>query len=178
MNKSTASVIGCAVAAVMALVVQTDHGLKTSDEGLAFIAKWEGCRSEAYQCSADVWTIGLGHTQGVKAGDTATLPDISNAFIEDIAKAENVVNRHTDLPAGKEFDMAVSFVFNLGAGNFQHSTFLKRIKADDLVMACREFPRWVYVNGKDCRDPASNCPGIVTRRAEEKEICLNGYPQI
>ena len=42
----------------------------TSEEGIALIKKFEGCELTAYQCSADVWTLGYGHTAGVSEGDT------------------------------------------------------------------------------------------------------------
>lgn len=38
----------------------------------ALIASWEGLRLTAYQDSGGVWTIGFGHTAGVKEGDTCT----------------------------------------------------------------------------------------------------------
>ncbi|PSW14772.1 lysozyme [Photobacterium sanctipauli] len=173
--KTTSGAAGCAVAAVLAFVAGTHHDLKTSDDGLAFMAGLEGCKSSAYQCSANVWTIGLGHTQGVEQGDTAEVPEIAQWFIDDIAAAEKVVNQQVKLPEGPKFDMAVSFVMNLGAGNFRSSTYLKKLKAGELDAACNEFTRWVYVNGKDCRVETSNCLGIVTRRERERGICLNGY---
>ena len=39
--------------------------MKTSEEGISLIKKLEGCEHDAYQCSADVWTIGYGHTNKV-----------------------------------------------------------------------------------------------------------------
>jgi len=38
-----------------------------SPEGIARIQAFEGLKLTAYQCSADKWTIGYGHTAGVKA---------------------------------------------------------------------------------------------------------------
>ena len=40
-----------------------------SDRGVELIAKYEGCKLEAYKCPAGVWTIGYGHTANVKEGD-------------------------------------------------------------------------------------------------------------
>ncbi|HIF9272852.1 TPA: lysozyme [Photobacterium damselae] len=175
--KTTSGAITCVVASVLAVVAGTDHHLKTSPEGLAFISNLEGCSSVAYQCSADRWTAGLGHTKNVKEGDITNTEQIADWFIEDVAAAEKVVNREVTLPAGPKYDMAVSFVFNLGAGNFRSSTYLKKLKAGQLDAACYEFPRWVYVNGKDCRIDGNHCSGIVTRRLAEKEVCLYGYSQ-
>ena len=46
--------------------------MKASDKLIAYIRKAEGCRLTAYQDVAGVWTIGFGHTKGVKAGDRIT----------------------------------------------------------------------------------------------------------
>lgn len=91
--KKTSGVIGCLVASVLAVVAGTDHDLKTTPDGLAFISNLEGCSSSVYQCSADRWTAGLGHTTGVKQGDKATTEIIADWYIEDISAAEKVVNR-------------------------------------------------------------------------------------
>ena len=40
-----------------------------SDEGVALVKKFEGCKLEAYKCAAGVWTIGYGSTKGVEKGD-------------------------------------------------------------------------------------------------------------
>ncbi|WP_319422749.1 lysozyme [Pleurocapsa sp. FMAR1] len=40
--------------------------MRTSKVGFMLIKKYEGLRTNAYLCPADVWTIGYGHTKGVK----------------------------------------------------------------------------------------------------------------
>ena len=37
-------------------------------DGLTLLKSFEGCRLTAYKCPAGVWTIGYGHTKGVKRG--------------------------------------------------------------------------------------------------------------
>ena len=49
-----------------------DFKMKINKRGLAIIKKYEGCRLTAYKCPAGVYTIGYGHTKGVKKGDTIT----------------------------------------------------------------------------------------------------------
>ena len=39
--------------------------MKISQEGIELIKKFEGCKLETYRCSADVPTIGYGHTRDV-----------------------------------------------------------------------------------------------------------------
>jgi len=43
--------------------------MKISEHGLNLIEHFEELRLQAYQCSAGVWTIGYGHTAGVRSGD-------------------------------------------------------------------------------------------------------------
>lgn len=166
----------CSVMAVLVIVFDKAPYLKTSEKGLAHVANQEGCRLAAYQCSANKWTAGLGHTEGIKKNAQITLEQAADYFIHDVAKAEQVVsNAITKQASQGEFDMMVSFVFNLGAGNFKRSTLLRKFNAGQSEKACEEYLRWVYVNGKDCRLKASNCGGIVKRRKTEREVCLNGY---
>lgn len=42
----------------------------TNQAGLKLIESFEGLRLTAYQDSVGVWTIGYGHTKGVKKGQT------------------------------------------------------------------------------------------------------------
>ncbi|CAM3078110.1 lysozyme [Vibrio neptunius] len=166
----------CSVAAVLAIVFTLDAELTTSENGLRHIANQEGCRLTPYQCSADVWTAGLGHTQGVTQDTLLTEPQAAEYFVKDIAAAEQVVNTHLiQTPSQGEYDMMVSFVFNLGAGNFTRSTLLKKFNLGDRTGACNEYTRWVFVNGKDCRLKKSNCAGIAKRRSIERDVCLNGW---
>jgi len=169
----------CSVMAVLAIVFDGGSGLKTSDRGLEHVANQEGCRLAAYQCSANKWTAGLGHTRNIKEGTEITLEQAAEYFIEDVAKAEKVVTSAiTKTPSQGEFDMMVSFVFNLGSGNFNRSTLLKKFNAGQNEQACNEYLRWVYVNGKDCRIAENNCRGIVTRRKQERNVCLNGWQNL
>ncbi|AUI88146.1 lysozyme [Vibrio azureus] len=166
----------CSVAVVLSIVFTLSPNMQTSQQGLAHIANLEGCRTQAYQCSADVWTIGLGHTTGVKQGDVATKEQIARHFVADIQTAEKTVNQYLTADVTQaQFDVLVSFVFNLGAGNFKRSTMLKLFNQNQPLKACREFSRWVYVNGKNCNDPDSQCSGVVKRRAIEQQACLNGW---
>ncbi len=174
-QKITNAVV-CSVVAVLALVFQIDAQLKTSEAGLKHVAKQEGCRLNAYQCSAFVYTAGLGHTKNVTASTVLTKQQVADYFIEDVAQAENSVDNAILRPALQhEYDMMVSFVYNLGAGNFKKSTLLKKFNRGENKSACGEYLRWIYVDGKNCQLKSSNCAGIVKRRQQEQKICLNGY---
>ncbi|WP_281629193.1 lysozyme [Vibrio sp. St2] len=174
--KNLSTKVICSVGAILAIVFNTSSDLATSQRGLEHIANLEGCRTEAYQCSANVWTLGLGHTSNVKRGDTVNNEQIARNFIADVQLAESTVNKHLNAEITQaQFDVLVSFVFNLGAGNFKRSTMLKLFNQGKHEKACLELQRWVYVNGKDCRDPDSQCSGVAKRRLMEMDTCLNGW---
>ena len=61
---------------------------KTSEEGVALIKKFEGCELEAYRCSADVPTIGYGHTKNVSDGDTCTAQEAEDMLKKDLEEFE------------------------------------------------------------------------------------------
>lgn len=144
--------------------------MKTSVIGRNLIQRFEGFRSEAYLCPAGVWTIGYGHTAGVKPGDTCT-PDEADEFLkQDLRTAENTVNaQNLDLNQG-QFDALVSFVYNVGSGNFTSSTLLKKLKKD--TSATRdleaEWKKWKYANKVELK-------GLVRRRAAEWSLYKNGF---
>lgn len=138
--------------------------MKISAKGFNFIRQHEGLRLKAYQCSADVWTIGYGHTQGVSMGDTCTREQAEQWIMEDIARAEKAVNRQGLNINQNQFDALVSFVFNLGETAFKSSTLLKKIKANpnDPTIA-DEFAKWKYAGGKVVA-------GLAKRRKNESNL--------
>ncbi len=116
-----------------------------SDHGLAFIAKREGLRLEAYKpVPSDPWTIGYGHTgPDVKAGMTITKAKALRLLRSDVAWAENTVRQTVRVAVSqRQFDALVSFVFNVGSGAFGSSTLLRRVNERRWWRARLEFLRW------------------------------------
>ena len=128
------------------------------------IRQFEGLRLMAYQCPAGVWTIGYGHTSNVLPGKVIT-KELAEEFLkQDIEAAENIVNAECPGLRQCQFDALVSFIFNVGGGNFWKSTLLEKVKAnpdDNSIMD--EFLRWVYANGVVQ-------PGLQKRRLAEMRL--------
>lgn len=138
--------------------------MKASEKAYSLIRRFEGLRLVAYRCSAGVWTVGYGHTSGVVPGMAITKEQAEEFLRQDIAIAENIVNAECANLRQFQFDALVSFVFNVGGGNFRKSTLLKKIKAnpdDNSIMD--EFLRWVYANGVVL-------PGLQKRRLAEMRL--------
>lgn len=126
---------------------------------------FEGLRLQAYpdhEPTGILWTIGYGHTKGVKCTDTCTEAQAVEWLTEDIEDAESVVNTLLPNLSQNQFDAVVDFVFNLGATQFKRSTLLKKLRAEDYIGASKEFGRWVYDDGKKQR-------GLVRRREAERK---------
>jgi lysozyme len=76
---------------------------------------FEGLHLEAYQDTASIWTIGYGHTKGVKEGMKITKDEADKFFDEDIKDAEDRVLRAVPSIAlsQSEFQALVSLAYNL-----------------------------------------------------------------
>lgn len=123
--------------------------MKASERLIEHIKHSEGCRLTAYQDTAGVWTIGYGHTAGVKRGDRITQFQAEEFLREDIARFEAKVRRYKNITTQGRFDAVVDFCFNLGCARYEGSTLRRRIEAWDAVATIqREFLKWVYAGGK------------------------------
>lgn len=61
----------------------------------------------------------------------------------------------------------ISFTYNVGVDNLRKSTLLKLANAGDLVGACEQLSRWVYVRKTFIK-------GLSNRRQTERSLCLKG----
>lgn len=135
-----------------------------SKDGLAFTESFEGCPLTAYQDQVGVWTIGYGHTKGVTEGMKCDQQQAEQWLIEDVAEAEAAVNRLVHIAMSQEeFDALVDFTFNLGIGNFQHSTLLAKLNARDIQGAADEFEKWDRAGGVEVA-------GLLRRRQAEMAL--------
>lgn len=141
--------------------------MRTSQEGVDLIKHFEGCRLEAYLCPSNVWTIGYGHTKGVKEGDTIDQEAAEAYLIEDLEEFERHVLRLVEIPLTQnQFDALVSWTFNLGPGNLKTSTLLNRINYGPLSDVPFQIQRWTRSNG-------TVLAGLVKRRAAEAALWQN-----
>lgn len=131
-----------------------------------FISSFEGCRLTSYQCSAGVWTIGYGHTQGVTEGDSCTQEQADAWLIEDIGKTQLFLAHYVNVPVSPcEFIALVSLAFNVGVGALMKSKLLKKLNSGDREGAAEEFLDFNLVSGKPV-------PGLTRRRKAEHDLFL------
>ena len=142
--------------------------MTTSNQGKQLIKEAEGLRLEAYRCPAGVPTIGWGHTKGVKMGMRVTEAQAEDMLVEDIAPIERLLNGLKINFRQEQFDALVSWIFNLGEGNFKASTMYKRIigNAKDEEIT-DQLVKWINAAGRPL-------PGLIKRRVAEANLFL-GY---
>ena len=136
--------------------------MKTSSKGVSLIKQFEGCRLNAYKCPAGVWTIGYGHTAGVKGGDTITQETAEAYLRNDLAIYEKAVEKYNGIYHfnQNQFDALVSFTYNCGAGNLKNLTQSGKCT---IAQISAKLPLYNKAGGVVLR-------GLVRRRAAEKEL--------
>lgn len=135
-----------------------------SKNGLDLIKQFESLQLKAYKCSANVWTIGYGHTKNVKEGDCIS-QDQANCFLmRDLYSVELAIVRLVKVKLNQnQFDALCSLIFNIGISAFKKSTLLAKLNNGDYVGAAEQFRRWNKVNNVVMA-------GLVRRRQAEEDL--------
>ncbi len=140
--------------------------MNINQAGLDLIKHFEGCRLKAYKCPGGKWTIGYGHTYGVKEGDICTYIN-ANEFLEDdiyfFARGVTDILAHLDIEATEnEFSAMICFVFNLRNGLIILTRILENV---GLKGYPEEIQKYIYADRK-------LLSGLKDRREAEKELFL------
>ena len=169
------SVDGIAGKATLGKLVQlhTEPSQDDSDQRVLLntdlLHHYEDCKLEAYLCPAGIWTIGWGSTGShVYKGLTISQEEADQLFIEDCERFVESVNSSVKVPLTQyEFDALVTFAYNVGCGNFESSTLLKKLNIGNYQGASNEFLRWDKSKGKVLK-------GLTYRRQSERHYFLTG----
>lgn len=134
---------------------------RASQTLIDYLKRAEGCKLQAYQDAKGVWTIGYGHTKGVKRGDRCTRYQAEQYLREDLAEFETVANQCRRIDTQGKFDAILDFIYNCGPANWKSSTLKKFIETGMPMWQTQEqFLRWVNSGGR-------KLGGLVSRRIWE-----------
>lgn len=142
--------------------------MKTSQKGIDLIKQFEGVVLKVYKDAVGLPTIGYGHL--IKKGEvftTITQQQAEELLAKDLKQFEEGISTSVKVALTQnQFDALVSFTFNLGIGNLNSSTLLKKLNVGDIQGAADQFPRWNKAGGK-------TLAGLTRRRLAEKELFLS-----
>ena len=152
---------------------------RASDHAVELITHFEHFYPKAYQDPAGIWTIGYGTIRAngkrVALGMTCTKAEATQWMRQDIDAKTADILRVCGVPLKQqELDALVSFVYNVGIGNFQDSSLLKNIKAKRPVTETN-FTSWnkARVNGR-----LTPLPGLLRRRRAEYFLYTQGRVKV
>ena len=146
--------------------------MKVSEKCINLIKEFEGLKLETYICSGGKKTIGYGHTNTVKENMTITKERAEELLKNDLNRFEEGVTRLVGLPIHQfMFDSLVSFSFNLGLGNLQSSTLLKKVNLGKFKECENEFVKWNKADGKVLE-------GLTKRRIAERDLFMQGVKEL
>lgn len=135
--------------------------MKASSKLVSYIRKAEDCKLKAYKDAVGIWTIGYGHTNGVKAGDVISRQQAEDFLRKDLEVFEAAANKVGRLTTQGRFDAVVDFMYNCGIAAFDGSTLKRYIETGKPIWQVQEqFLRWVTAKGQ-------KLGGLVSRRIWE-----------
>lgn len=158
-----------------------------SDNGIAFIKRYEGSKTTVYNDVAGLPTIGVGHLltptelQGrfVKVGadnvplsQALTDSQVNTLLQQDLQPAMQAVTKAVSATITQaQFDMLTSLCFNIGAGHFKSSTLVKVLNEGNFDQATNEFLRWNKAGGAEV-------DGLTNRRRAEATNFRGNIPKL
>jgi len=144
--------------------------MRTSENGIALIKRWEGLELKSYQDIAGVWTIGYGHTETAGPDQKINEREAEALLARDLEPRERAVGDLTSISLNQnEFDALVSFVYNVGINGYKISTARKRLNRGDRVGGADALTWW---NKATVGGVLREVTGLTRRRAAEKGLFL------
>lgn len=155
----------------------TDQNKAALDAADSLAEPFEGCVLHVYPDPATggaPWTEGFGSTRGWNGQPlTKDSPPITKqtavAWLRrDMTAALQAVLAAVTIPLDADEEGALAdFVYNLGAGNFDHSTLLRMLNDGDIQGAAQQFELWDHAGGKVMA-------GLLRRRTAERAMFEKG----
>lgn len=139
------------------------------------VMKWEGKRNDPYDDVRGIRTFCFGETANVQERHYSDA-ECRTVLVRSIQKHGND-GIAPCVPAGAPDEVQAAFLsigYNVGVSAFCRSSMSRLAFEGNYPAACAAISKYVFVAGKDCRDPKNRCSGIASRRADERRLCEAG----
>ncbi len=140
---------------------------------VSFICAHEGTRLSSYADTGGKITVCNGET-GLPLS-TFTLAQCQQMTQSTVGKYMKEVVADIKVPVSPyQLAAMTSFAYNIGLWAYSNSQTLHLTNEGHPKEGCRAMMSWHYAGGKDCTVKANNCFGLVKRRMDERDLCLQG----
>ena len=131
---------------------------------------YEGTVLQSYRDPIGIVTACVGHTgPELRMGQRYTRQQCEDMLYGDLLKHAQALDCIKQPMTDGQKAAFLSFAFNVGNKAFCDSTLARKANAGDMAGACAELSRWTRAGGREL-------PGLVKRRAAERELCERGLP--
>jgi lysozyme len=136
------------------------------------VGGFEGLRLAAYRDVVGVWTACYGETKGIKKSMRFSKATCDNLLIDRLVEHEQGMRTcigevNADRIPDKSYVAFVSLTYNIGVGGFCKSSLPRKLRAGDIRAACLTLASFNRAGGRVVK-------GLVTRRATEMKLCMQG----
>ena len=129
---------------------------------------YEGTVLQSYRDPIGIVTACVGHTgPELRMGQRYTRQQCEDMLYGDLLKHAQALDCIKQPMTDGQKAAFVSFAFNVGNKALCDSTLARKANAGDMAGACAELSRWTRAGGREL-------PGLVKRRAAERELCERG----
>ena len=134
------------------------------------VMHFEGTVLQSYRDPIGIVTACVGHTgPELRMGQRYTRQQCEDMLYGDLLKHAQALDCIKQPMTDGQKAAFVSFAFNVGNKALCDSTLARKANAGDMAGACAELSRWTRAGGREL-------PGLVKRRAAERELCERGLP--
>ena len=137
---------------------------------IPLVMLYEGTVLQSYRDPIGIITACVGHTgPELRMGQRYTRQQCEDMLYGDLLKHAQALDCIKQPMTDGQKAAFLSFAFNVGNRAFCDSTLARKANAGDMAGACAELSRWTRAGGREL-------PGLVKRRAAERELCERGLP--
>lgn len=135
---------------------------------IPLVMLYEGTVLQSYRDPIGIVTACVGHTgPELRMGQRYTRQQCEDMLYGDLLKHAQALDCIKQPMTDGQKAAFVSFAFNVGNKALCDSTLARKANAGDMAGACAELSRWTRAGGREL-------PGLVKRRAAERELCERG----
>lgn len=142
------------------------EGLPLDDKGYA----------APYLDVAGVLTDCYGNTKNVRLGHRRTIAECEVLLQDETYRIGRFIIKDNHNVSPATLAAIISWTYNVGDGAYRSSTLRKKFISGDLVGACNEMNRWVYITDPKTKLKVKS-KGLENRRKQEVALCKEGLEQ-